>query len=70
MKRTLKYADDNQANLYKKFSSTHYLGNSVNVYNPLQRYMALEKHQLPITYTNLQIYVIKRDGFNEIITLK
>lgn len=62
MKRTLKYADDNQANLYKKFSSTHYLGNSVNVDHVYLwcTFFRRNLHRFAMDYLGLQLHLYQQ----------
>lgn len=53
------YADENQKNLYKKFPSTHYLSNPVNVDHVLMwnTFFRRNLHRLAIDYLKINIHI-------------
>ena len=62
MRRGRQYADDNQANLYKKFPSNHYLGNSINVDHIYLwcTFFRRNLHRFAMDYLGLQLHLYQQ----------
>lgn len=62
MSMNRKYADERQKNLYKKFPSTHFLSNPVNVHNTFlwSTFFRRNLHRLAIDYLGIKLHLYQQ----------